>query len=958
MGSGMFSRIGIGARLFIAFLGIAMLSLSSGVAGWWILRDVTSTQSRLTAQALPAVAAAQQTVDATTRILAAGQNLAAAQDESARARHEGEITSMAREIRRALADAALSRLDDASLAKLSGNAEALFHNLKEQNGLVGERLKLLQSYADRSDRTLAAAGALVDLSDTLVSNASSSASAVVASLYGLIDMVGLRAETFDALDRLIEQDIYLLDRMWELRLRSSQLALVTNRLSRAVGKAEVEALKREFSGHLRVIERRVSSIDDPIRQTQAAAQLPALRSAAGELQRSSSLFEDRTRIIAIGDELEKVAGRNRVLSQRLNTVAQAVMSDARQFAQESSAQALRAVSAGPWALLATSAVAVLISGLIVWLYVERGVVRRLQELAAAMQRLTAGDLTVEVAQGGTHELKDLAAAVTAFRDVSRRRHLLEAEREKTNEELRRHREELQDLVHERTEQLRREVRSHAEARDAAERANKAKSVFLAAMSHEIRTPMTGMLGMLRVLGDTPLATDQQAHVRTAAAAGEALLGILNSILDYSKIETDKINVEALPFSMAQTLRGVVELMEPAAREKGLGLYLQIDPAIASWLEGDAGKIRQIIFNLVSNAIKFTHRGIVSVQARAANIGGDSQSVWITVSDTGIGISEAGRDSIFEAFSQSDNSITRRYGGTGLGLSISRGLSAAMGGSLSVVSELGKGSAFTLALELPLSHAPLAEVPKNADKPRGDTPLRILIVEDDEVTADVAVRFLEGLGHICRRSPDAFGAFEIAAQFSPQIVLMDISLPGMDGIAAMRKMRALLKPHRVHIIAMSAHVFREEVEHYLASGMEAFVSKPLTPEALADAIHSVLVVRHPDAVDRAAWAEDISKLGLEQMREILALAERTLPERLAGMRRALEEKNMAGLASAAHAARSTASACGFTQLHLALTELEEAAKRADTAACQQFMLTAGTAVTEALEEAARLLRQAC
>ena len=404
----MFARLGIGARLFIAFIGITALSLSSGVAGWWILRDVSAAQSRMTVEALPAVAAAQRIVDVSARILAAGQSLAASPDEASRALRDIELGSLSAEMRRALADAGLSRLDNASLIQLSGSADALFVNLGEQNRLVKERLEIEARYAIRADRTLAAATAIVDLSETLVSNASAGASAVIASLYGLIDSPLRHADAFDALDRLIEQDIFLLDRMWELRLRSSQIALLTNRLTRAIDRKEVAAITSEFESHLRVVRRRVASIDDPIRREQAGTQLAALEAAAGEVPINSSLFGDRERLLAIAEELAGVSQRNGGLASALNGVARNVMEKARLFALETSAQADRAVAAGLYVLLLSSIIAVAISGLIVWLYVERGVVRRLGELAAAMQRLIRGDLSVQVREGGTHELKALA----------------------------------------------------------------------------------------------------------------------------------------------------------------------------------------------------------------------------------------------------------------------------------------------------------------------------------------------------------------------------------------------------------------------------------------------------------------------------------------------------------------------------------------------------------------------
>ena len=293
------------------------------------------------------------------------------------------------------------------------------------------------------------------------------------------------------------------------------------------------------------------------------------------------------------------------------------------------------------------------------------------------------------------------------------------------------------------------------------------------MSHEIRTPMTGMLGMLRILSAARLNQEQRRRLDVATASGEALLGILNSILDYSKIESGSIAVEPIAFNLKDTLAGVVELMRPSAVEKGLKLSVAFDRATFDTYVGDAGKLRQIVFNLVSNAIKFTESGRVSVIVRRLAEGGDGDRLTIAVADTGIGIADGDIGRIFEPFTQTDASITRRFGGTGLGLAISRRLAEVMGGSLSVKSAPREGSCFTLAVDLrraatlPRAHAPQAQPPSSAAR------LRILAVEDDPATRIVVQSFLESLGHEVQLATDGYRAVEMAAQQAPDLALIDI-----------------------------------------------------------------------------------------------------------------------------------------------------------------------------------------
>ncbi len=963
----MLSRLGIGARLFIAFIAISTLSLSSGVVGWLILREISLAQTRVNTEALPTIVAAQRTAEASARLVATSPALIASLDEPARRANERELTRLADEIRHSTAEVRRSATDEAAMEELAGTVDRLTANLSRQSTLVKERLELGRSFADRAERTIAAATEIVDLSETLVSNASSGASAVVANLYGLIEDPSRRSAAFDALDRLIEEDIYLLDRMFELRLRSSQIGLITNRLTRAASAVESVEIAAEYQRHLTVVRRRIRSIDDPVRRQQAAAHLAVLQQAVGESPLNASLFAQRARLIGIGEEIEQLARADQELSAHLNQVVQRMLQGSQAFALATTRQAERALDVGLYALVGTSLAAITLSGLIVWLYVQRNLVRRLVGLTGAMQRLTDGDTEVSVAEDGTDELKAMARAVRVFRDETKRRRELEAERERINEELRRHREELQQLVAEQTEKLtntnellREEADSHADARARAERASRAKSEFLATMSHEIRTPMTGMLGMIRVLADTALSPAQQRELSVIATSGEALLAILNDILDYSKIEAGSVEIDEADFGLAPLLEGIVALMRNTAREKGLELTLAIGPEVLGRHRGDAGKLRQIVFNLLGNAVKFTGEGHVRLEASGSAVADGRQSVEIAIEDTGIGIAAEHLDRIFEPFTQTDPSITRRFGGTGLGLAISRRLAGMISAGIAVVSTLGRGSTFTLTAPLEVGLVAAELVPRQHLPHRdGQRRLQVLVVEDDEPTRLVVIAFLERMGCEVRTAATGFAAIEAAEHSCPDLVLMDLSLPGMDGIEAARRLRLHPGRARLPVIAMSAHVFRRDVDRTLAAGMDGFVAKPIDPDALASAIRRATATDTdgsqalsvpalelafatnggdpsgdaPD-VDAGILAGDVAVLGASGVRDLLDLAERSIAERCRGMRDALAGDDRARIASLAHSIASAAGSAGFLRLATAARRLERQALSATPAAIAQ------------------------
>jgi two-component system sensor histidine kinase TorS len=437
--------------------------------------------------------------------------------------------------------------------------------------------------------------------------------------------------------------------------------------------------------------------------------------------------------------------------------------------------------------------------------------------------------------------------------------------------------------------------------------------------------------MVRVLSGSELDAEQRRHLDMVASSGEALLGILNSVLDYSKIDLGKISADPSDFDPQLLLEGVVALMATTAREKGLTLALDVKSRLPDLIRADAGKLRQIVFNLVSNGVKFTERGGVTVRADLVGGNGMEYRLRIEVDDTGIGIPPEHRDRIFDAFTQLDASITRRFGGTGLGLAISRRLAEALGGGLTVRSEPGRGSCFTLDLPIELVAGTMPAHTAIGATRAGNASLDVLVVEDDEPTQIVAQAFLAQLGLRPRIATSGFDALGQARARRPDLVLMDLSLPGMDGIETMQRLREQEGCRDLPVIAMSAHVFQSDVDRTLEAGMSAFVSKPIDPERLEAAIATALepasaLVEPPVALhaDPASLKADIAVLGSESVRELIALAESKIAERLQAIAAACGTGRRRDISQLAHAIASAAGSAGFIALNVEARAIEAAA----------------------------------
>jgi CheY-like chemotaxis protein len=373
------------------------------------------------------------------------------------------------------------------------------------------------------------------------------------------------------------------------------------------------------------------------------------------------------------------------------------------------------------------------------------------------------------------------------------------------------------------------------ARDSADRANRQKSEFLANMSHEIRTPMNGVLGMIQLVQAGNLTKEQHQQLEMAYRSGEGLLAILNNILDVSKVEAGRLELHRVNFNLHELMLQLIELMNVGCQEKGLALQLRIDPDVPMHVLGDDVRLRQVLGNLIGNAVKFTSKGsiIVALSVESAGIG-------FSVQDTGIGIAPDQHDGIFEAFMQADGSITRRFGGTGLGLSISSQLVRLMGGTILLHSEPGRGSAFSFTLDLPIATG--GPTPSETRRHPVSRRLNVLLVEDNPVNQLVATGMLKWAGHSVATAENGIEAVQRVTNESFDLVLMDMQMPEMDGPEAARRIRqheAAQGRRRVPIVALTASAFEADRETCRLAGMDDFLSKPLHRDSLVQAIDRAL-----------------------------------------------------------------------------------------------------------------------
>ena len=947
-------KLGIAAKLYLAFGSILLLAAIASSIGWKGFERVTDSQNSVIDQAIPGLRQAHRLSALNASIGNASRQLLRASNESERAKISLALFSEVSQVNAMLEEFQQKGFSLESLQSLRQIVSDIENKLHRQDELVRQRIHQQARFTQLEASLIATTEELNDLADSLVANAAATTTAITSNLYDLVENNVDKRELYNVFDRLVEVDIDAMERMYELRLRSANLNGLFNQVAKESELKELGILRQRTTETISILKRRVTEINDPQRREQASELLRAMEVYDGPIY-VYGIFETRISLLQTDQSLADLSLETAEASHALNGIVNELNVTGGTLINRVSTTAKESLDSSRRLFSGTSIVLLLVAAAILWWFIKRNVVRRLLSLQSATHSITQGDYDVDIIVEGHDELTDMGKALRGFRNNA-------IHNRKLDEELRQHKAHLEELVEERSEQLREtnqmlseEVQNHAVAREKAEQASRAKTAFLATMSHELRTPLSGALGTLRLLSDTALQQRQLDYVHIINAANASLLDIVNDILGYSQLEAGKLNLENRRFDLTELLNNVVGLMMVSVREKNNKLQLEMESQQSQWLMGDSGKLHQILINLIGNANKFTDNGTITLRVNSAlNEGQDNLKLQFSVIDTGIGIAEDKQVEIFQAFTQVDASSARLYGGIGLGLAICDRLVNALGGKISLDSEIGKGTniGFKVDIELCQSVSPAQSDP--VPTPARIDGVSVLMVEDDATNSMVTRSYLQHLGHHVTAAKSGEEALMLLDQGEWSLVLLDISLPGIDGLTILKHVRAhsdkLIAD--LPVIAMSAHVFTEEVDQYLSAGMNGFLGKPFTLESLEQAIAQaindgeILIANTSQAkeqddlkrFDTSMIDDDISRLGLENVEQFTGLFFQSAGQLKSELVEAMIQNNFEKLEKLAHKMNGSASNFGLDKLCALLTRIETRAikgTRVTADLCEQF-----------------------
>lgn len=877
--------------------------------------------------------------------------------------------------------------DSKLLDALESNVQNVINNLAELGVTVERKLWLAKEIDTRVEEMRLLSEELEQLTRTQVQNTSTIAVANVTHIYDLLE-ANKKDQVYQALDALVEVDLDLTERLHELHLLAFKMLNQIEEARTLTNVDRIQQIQTAFENNLKIMKRRVLAVEDPTRSKQMSQLLT-------ELGKRQVVFTILLQQYENNEQSQQLMQKTLELFSELNSTVNKLVDDSNKTTTFAVDQLTNTLKFAQWSLTVISIVGLIVVVLILWRVVYVSVVKRLAEYSAALLSVAQGNLAVELEVKGKDELAHMGQAIITARNTAQALKVVAEGEAKAKRELEEHKEHLEELIEQRTSQLRQanlrlneEVVNHAQARNEAEQASRAKSAFLATMSHEIRTPMNGVLGTARLLMDSGLNPIQKRYAEIINRSGKTLLAILNDVLDYSKIEAGHLEIRRLGFDLHQMVEDTFQLMNSRAQEKQLLFSYHIESDVSRYWKGDVTRISQVLNNLVGNAIKFTEDGEIDIYV-SLNPEDESQ-VLFEVSDTGIGISKKDQKTLFDAFTQAEGGLNQ-IGGTGLGLAISKRIVEAMGGVLEVDSEEGEGSRFWFTI--PLEESEPVEIGVVASA-RCKVKAKVLLVEDNEVNRVVAEGFLQSMGHQVVMAEDGLQAERIIDKQDFDIALVDINLPDCDGTDLIQRLKRIernkpgdkaLSP--TPMIAVSAHVFAEEVERYLAAGFDGYLPKPVEKEALATLIQDVLdgkqlllpqsgeclplnetsdtnltienqveqdhqqreepemVIINPSVIQ-----SDMKILGREKMLHIIDLFRNTSADVLGQLVVSAEKNDSLAVKNLAHKLKGSAGSLGLTALMNTCQSIEIAAEPLDTYNAQQGLLDEQVAASvNALDE---------